>query len=133
MTLLGIRLQPGESIFTQVAFASQKAIVLGKFSPGQAFPSVRALAADLHIHPKTAHKVIQHLINEGWLEVRPGIGTVVGAVPPSRQKDRKRFLGPELEQVVLEAKRLGVSLHELVQALSNQWTWLDKVAGEQDE
>lgn len=131
MTLLGLRLQAGESIFAQVVFAAQKAILLGQFSPGQAFPSVRALAADLHIHPKTAHKVVQHLIGEGWLEVRPGIGTVVCAVPASRQRDRKRFLSSDLEQVVLEAKRLGVSLHELVQALSNQWSALERATGEE--
>jgi len=44
MTLFRFTLQPGESIFDQVVFAAVKAFVSGEFQPGQAFPSVRALA-----------------------------------------------------------------------------------------
>jgi len=90
MTLLRFTLQPGQSIFDQVVFAAAKAFVSGEFQPGQAFPSVRALAADLKIHPNTAHKVVQHLFQERWLESRPGIGTVVAARPEVRAGDRKR-------------------------------------------
>ena len=48
---------------------------------GDPFPSVRALSKALKINPNTAHKVVQHLIQERWLEVRPGIGTVVAELP----------------------------------------------------
>ena len=51
-------MQPGQSIFDQVVFAAVKAFISGEFQPGQAFPSVRALAAELKIHPNTAHKVV---------------------------------------------------------------------------
>jgi len=81
VTLFGLTLQPGQSIFDQVVFAATKAFVSGQFQPGQPFPSVRALASELKIHPNTAHKVIQHLIQERWLDVQPGIGTVVAARP----------------------------------------------------
>src|SRR5581483_5715801 len=104
MTLLRFTLQPGQSIFEQVVFAAVKAFVSGEFQPGQAFPSVRALAADLKIHPNTAHKVVQYLIQERWLEARPGIGTVVAERPEVRASDRKRLLKQEVEQLVVEAK-----------------------------
>jgi len=100
----------------------------GEFQRGQAFPSVRALAADLKIHPNTAHKVIQHLIHERWLEARPGVGTVVAETPVARAGDRKRLLQQEVERVVVEAKRVGASLHDVVQAVSAQWTTLDRTA-----
>ena len=95
----------GQSIFDQVVFAATKAFVSGEFRPGQAFPSVRTLAAEFKIHPNTAHKVVQHLIQERWLEVRPGIGTVVAELPEARAGDRKRLLRQEVEQLVVEAMR----------------------------
>src|SRR5580692_11566181 len=105
MTLPRFKLQPGQSIFDQVVFASVRAFVSGDYSPGQPFPSVRALAADLKINPTTAHKVIQHLIQERWLEAHPGLGTVVAKPPLARRRDRKQLLEHELEQLVVEAKR----------------------------
>src|SRR5580700_360542 len=128
MTLPRLKLQPGQSIFDQVVFASVRAFVSGDYQPGQAFPSVRALAADLKINPNTAHKVIQHLIQERWLEVHPGVGTVVAQPPAARPGDRKRLLGHELEQLVVEAKRVGLSLRDVVEALGTQWSRLDKTS-----
>jgi GntR family transcriptional regulator len=119
-------LRPGESIFDQVVYAAQKAFVSGEFLPGQPFPSVRTLAAELKIHPNTAHKVVQHLIQERFLEARPGVGTVVAAAPGARSGDRKRLLQQEVEQLVVEAKRVGVDLSEVVKAVETQWAKLDK-------
>src|SRR5580704_2277568 len=95
-------LRPGEPIFDQVVFAAKKAIISGEFQPGQAFPSVRSLAAELKIHPNTAHKVIQHMIQEKLLEVRPGIGTVVADLPVARASERRRLVKQEVEQLVVE-------------------------------
>jgi GntR family transcriptional regulator len=124
VTLFRFRLRPGLSIFDQVVFAATKAFVSGEFQPGQPFPSVRALASDLKIHPNTAHKVVQHLIQERWLEVQPGIGTVVAARPPARAGDRQRLLQQEVEQLVVEALRVGVDLDDVVDAIEAQWAKL---------
>lgn len=126
MTPLRFTLRPGQSIFEQVVFAAVKAFVSGEFQPGQAFPSVRALAADLKIHPNTAHKVIQYLIQERWLEARPGIGTVVAEQPEVRAGDRKRLLKDEVEQLVVEAKRVGVQLEDLLETIEAQWQSLER-------
>jgi len=109
-----------------VVFAAIKAFLSGEFQTGQPFPSVRSLAADLKIHPNTAHKVIQHLIQERWLEVRPGIGTVVAEAPKARGGDRQRLLQQEVEQLVVEARRVGVGLQDVIQAISIRWAKLDK-------
>ena len=129
MTVLRFSLRPGsgpgETIFDQVVFAAQKAFISGEFAPGQAFPSVRALAAELKIHPNTAHKVVQHLIQEGYLEARPGLGTVVARPPAARAGERKRLLTHEVEQLVVEARRVGLSLPELMHAVESEWAKLD--------
>jgi GntR family transcriptional regulator len=131
VTLFRLRLEPGESIFDQVVYAAVRAFVAGEFRAGQAFPSVRALAAELKIHPNTAHKVIQHLIHEHYLESRPGIGTVVAELPAARAGDRKRLLKQEVEQLVVEAKRIGIELDDVVEAVRSQWERLqpDRRAG----
>lgn len=127
MTLLRLdSLRPGQTIFDQVVFAATKAFISGEFQPGQPFPSVRALAADLKIHPNTAHKVVQHLIHERYLEVRPGIGTVVAELPRARAGDKKRLLNDQIDQLVVEAKRVGLDLYEVLDAIEAQWAKLEK-------
>jgi GntR family transcriptional regulator len=126
VTPLRFELRPGQPIFDQVVFAAKKAVISGEFQAGQAFPSVRSLAADLKIHPNTAHKVIQHLIQEKLLEVRPGIGTVVADLPVARAPERRRLLKQEVEQLVVEAKRVGLELPEVLQEVEAQWAKLEK-------
>jgi GntR family transcriptional regulator len=126
MTLFRLSLHPGESIFDQLVFAAKKAFVSGELQPGQSFPSVRSLAAEFKIHPNTAHKVVQHLIQERWLEARPGIGTVVAEMPEPRQGDRKRLLQREVEQLVVEAKHLELEIDDVIQAIEEQWAKLEK-------
>lgn len=128
VSLLDFKSQPGQSIFDQLIFAAEKAFLGGEFSPGQAFPSVRTLAAELKIHPNTAQKIIHHLITERWLEVRPGIGTVVAERPAARAADRKRLLKEDVERLIVEARKVGVSLQEVVQAISAGWDELDMAA-----
>jgi GntR family transcriptional regulator len=121
VTPFHLALVPGKSIFEQVVFAATRAILSGLLQPGQGFPSVRALAADLKIHPNTAHKVIQHLIHERWLEVRPGIGTVVAKPPAAPPGDRQRLLHEEVEKLVVEARRVGARLVDVVDAIRAGW------------
>jgi GntR family transcriptional regulator len=126
MTPFRLSLHPGESIFDQLVYAAKKAFISGEFQPGQEFPSVRSLAADFKIHPNTAHKVVQHLIQERWLESRPGIGTVVAEIPEPRPGDRKRLLRREVEQLVVEAMRMELDIGEVIQAIEDQWAKLEK-------
>jgi len=122
VTPFRLTLAPGKSIFDQVVFAATRAILSGVLQPGHEFPSIRTLAADLKIHPNTAHKVVQHLIQERWLTVQPGVGTLVAAPPKARAGDRKRLLEDEVEKLVVEAMRVGAGLDEVQQAVEDTWT-----------
>ena len=92
---------------------------------GDAFPSVRALSKALKINPNTAHKVITHLTDEGLLEVKPGIGTVVAELSPADPVERGNLLKHQLEQLVVEAKKLGLSIDDVTAAITYHWTQLD--------
>jgi len=99
-------------------------MVSGQMRPGDTFPSVRTLSKELKINPNTAHKIIAHLIGEGLLETRPGIGTVVAALPDSTRKERTQLLGHEIEELVVEAKRLGIGREEMLASISAHWSRL---------
>lgn len=120
-----LTLQPGASIYEQVVYAAKKAVIAGQMRPGDTFPSVRALSKELRINPNTAHKVVTQLMAEGMLEVRPGIGTVVAAPIASTAAERGRLLRTELEQLVVEAKKLGLNLDDVTQAVTDHWERLD--------
>ena len=117
--------EPGISLYEQVVYAAKKAIIAGQMRPGDAFPSVRALSKELRINPNTAHKVVSQLIAEGMLEVLPGIGTVVAAPTASTAAERGRLLRTQLEQLVVEAKKLGLNLDDVTQAVTDHWDRLD--------
>lgn len=101
-------------------------MVAGQLRPGDSFPSVRSLSKELKINPNTAAKIIAHLVNEELLETRPGIGTVVAAPPDSTRKERTQLLGQEIEEVVVEAKRMGIELEEVLDSISDHWKRLTR-------
>ncbi|NKB33319.1 MAG: GntR family transcriptional regulator [Pseudomonadales bacterium] len=127
MTLFKLKPNSKQSIFDQVVFAATKSILSGAIKPGESFPSVRSLALDLKIHPNTAHKVIQHLIQERWLIASPGKGTTVATPPKARSGDRHHLLGHEVEQLVVEARRVGVGLDAVVKSIESHWKNLENV------
>jgi GntR family transcriptional regulator len=120
-----VSFRPGASLYEQVIYAAKKALISGQLRPGDAFPSVRALSTELRINPNTAHKVVTHLLNEGLLEVMPGTGTVVASPRESAPADRARLPENEVEQLAVEAKRLGMSLAEVTAALAGHWERLE--------
>ena len=119
-----VQFRNGISLFEQIVYAAKKAMISGQMRPGDAFPSVRALSKELKINPNTAHKIVAHLVSEGLLETRPGIGTVVAALPDSTRKERTQLLGHEIEELVVEAKRLGIGREEMLASIAAHWSRL---------
>ena len=116
-----IQFRPGISLFEQIVYASKKAMIAGQLRPGDSFPSVRILSKELKINPNTAHKVVAYLVNEGFLETRPGIGTVVATLPDSSRKERTELLGHEVEELVVNARQVGIELDEMLSCLTAHW------------
>jgi len=122
--------RPGISLYEQIVYAAKKAMVAGQMRPGDSFPSVRILSKDLKINPNTAHKVVTHLVAAGLLETRPGIGTVVAALPEATRSERTQLLGHEIEQLVVEAKKFGIALEDVFASMSSHWKRLGGRPGE---
>jgi GntR family transcriptional regulator len=116
-----VSFEPGVPLYEQVSYAARKAIVTGQMRPGEPFPSVRVLSRELKINPNTAHKVIGELLAEGLIEVRVGVGTVVAALRRSSSGERSRLLKREMEELVVEARRLGLQLDDVLTAIAGHW------------
>jgi GntR family transcriptional regulator len=132
-----VHFRPGLSLYEQVVYAAKKAMISGQMRPGDPFPSVRALSKELKINPNTAHKVVTYLVTTGLLETRPGIGTVVATLPEASAAERTQLLGNEIEELVVEGKKLGISLEDMQTSIAAHWKRLggdgtssDKSAGE---
>jgi len=119
-----VALKAGEAPYRQVVYAATKAIVSGELAPGAAFPSVRDLSQALKINPNTAQKVVAELVRDGLLEVKPGIGTLVTNGRRASAAEKRALLSAEVEQLVVEARRLGLEREDVVNAISARWAEL---------
>ncbi|MEN8254198.1 MAG: GntR family transcriptional regulator [Verrucomicrobiota bacterium] len=116
-----IQFTQGRPVYEQVLFAAKKAIVCGQLKPGDAFPSVRVLSQELRINPNTAQKVSAHLREEGLIEVKPGLGSVITESARVLKSQKKELLGRELERLVVEAKKLKLTKEDVQEALRQHW------------
>ena len=126
MLPFSIELKAGLPIAEQVIFAVKKAVVAGQLKPGQPFPSVRVVSQELKINPNTAHKIVAALVAEGVLITTPAVGSVVAEHAAGDRQQRAELLGADLEQVVVEAKKLGLTLDEVQAGLAAHWKKLSR-------
>jgi GntR family transcriptional regulator len=126
MLPFSIELKPGLPVAEQILYAVKKAVVGGQISAGDPFPSVRSLSQELRINPNTAHKVIAALVAQGVIITTPAIGSVIAPRAPGSGRERAELLGSELERVVVEAKKMGLTLEEVQTGLAAQWKKLTR-------
>lgn len=124
MLPFAVSLTPGQSPYRQVVHAATRAVLAGELAPGTAFPSVRELSQELKINPNTAHKIVAELVRAELLEVRTGVGTVVARGKAGSAEEKRRLLSNEVERLVVEARRLGLSRADVVASLTKRWNEL---------
>jgi len=117
-----VSIAPGTSPYRQIVYAATKAVVSGELAPGSPFPSVRELSQALKINPNTAQKVVAELVRDGLLEVHPGVGTVVTTKRRTSAAERRALLSSDVEALLVEAKRLGLTRDDVANAVDTQWT-----------
>jgi GntR family transcriptional regulator len=91
------------------------AILKGDYRAGDQLPSVRALAADVGANPLTVAKAYQTFQDDGYVEVRRGVGMFVlpGAAEKLRVAERERFLTSYWPKVRDHAALLGLTSEDL--------------------
>ena len=108
----------GEPIYEQLIRQVKHAISSGTLKTGDQLPTVRDLATRLVINPNTVARAYRELEQMGLLESNTRRGTVVKFEGPSLTSlERRDQLQPMLEQLVSEARLLGVSDADLMDEL----------------
>jgi GntR family transcriptional regulator len=92
------------------------AILRGQYRAGDQLPSVRAFAADQGANPLTVAKAYQSFQDDGYVEVRRGVGMFVvpGAAEQLRLAERDRFLKSSWPRVREHIALLGLDARELL-------------------
>jgi GntR family transcriptional regulator len=115
--LVSLDPKDGRPLYLQIVDEVRRALVVGSLRAEDPLPSVRELAAQLVVNPRTVSQAYGELERQGVVYVRRGQGTFVS---PDAQPDRKerRALAREVAKRALrEAWRNGVGLEELVKSM----------------
>ena len=114
-----------QPIYRQLRDRVVAMILEGTLKEGDPLPSVRSVAAELRVNPLTVLKSYQHLVGEGLIETRRGLGMFVndGAKKQLMKFEKERFLAEEWPKVHATIQRLGLTLDELLQLKVKSPTW----------
>lgn len=92
------------------------AILRGDYRAGDQLPSVRALVAEHGANPLTVAKAYQHFQDDGYVEVRRGVGMFVlaGAADKLRAAERDHFVATVWPKVRAHIDLLGLDAGALL-------------------
>ena len=108
-----------EQIFTQI----KAHILSGTLEPGQALPSIRALAKDLRVSVITTKRAYDELEQAGYVNTVPGKGCFVADHSPQLVREAVQTqLEEHLTQAIELARRCGLSLEEIEELLRLLWS-----------
>lgn len=101
-------------IYEQISTQIKNAILSGELATGQALPSIRSLASDLHVSVITTKRAYSDLEALGFIETRQGKGSfVAGGNVELLREERLRHIESLLQEALNNAETARVSLPEL--------------------
>ncbi|GIF45309.1 GntR family transcriptional regulator [Actinoplanes xinjiangensis] len=106
-------------IYRQIADQIKGDVLRGVLAADDQVMSTNQYAAYYRINPATAAKAFQHLVDEGVLYKRRGVGMFVHAGAQQRllRQRRERFFTEVLEPMAAEARALGIPVADIVARL----------------
>ncbi len=110
------------ALYEQLVESVALAVSVGELEPGDPLPSVRTLAAKLRINPNTAARALREMERSGLARPVRGVGSVVADEASRRASTLARqVLDRELDATVTVARRLGLGIEALQEALTKRW------------
>ncbi|GAA3068188.1 TetR/AcrR family transcriptional regulator C-terminal domain-containing protein [Pseudonocardia yunnanensis] len=107
-----------EPPYQRIATAIRERIRAGELRPGDRVPSTRAIVQEWGVAMVTAAKALGVLQQEGLVEARPGMGTVVRASEQTRTPHRPGGRPPALTRNRIVAAAIAIADAEGIEALS---------------
>ena len=115
---LVIRNTTNQPIYDQIYSQIKAQIIAGKLSPGEALPSIRALAKDLRISVITTKRAYDELEADGFLFTVAGKGCFVAEKNLDSIREQKlKELEDHLDAAVELAAQCGISSAQLQEML----------------
>ena len=104
-------------VYLRLRRAIVAGILRGLYRAGDQLPSVRAFAAEHGANPLTVAKAYQSFQDDGYVEVRRGVGMFVlpGAAEQLRAAERDTFVTVHWPQIVEAVDLLGLDWNDLVE------------------
>jgi len=101
-------------LYLQIMDEVRRALVTGTLRAEDPLPSVRELASELAVNPRTVSQAYGELERAGVVYVRRGQGTFVapGVVP-----DRRALARGVARRALVEARRNGLGVEELLDSI----------------
>ena len=120
----------GDPVAHQIVEHLWTEVVEGSLEAGERMPTVRELAIELGVSPRTVTWSYEELERLGVVSTRPGEGTFVSLAPPPEEvrRRRKAFLAL-CTDVTEKAKALGYGVDDLIGALAEYRAALDDGSG----
>lgn len=114
-----IHLDPADSrpLYVQIMDEVRGGLVRGTLGPEDPLPSVRELASDLRVNPRTVSQAYAELERDGVVYVRRGQGTFVAPDVRPEERERPRLAREAARRALTDARRNGLTLEELMGAL----------------
>lgn len=101
-------------IYEQITSQMKAMIMNGSLEPGQAIPSMRALAKTLHVSVITVQKAYEDLQRDGFIETTVGRGSFVAyASQDLFQEEQQKHIEALLIEAVELAKSAGIQREQL--------------------
>ena len=118
----------GSPIYRQIAGRIKADILSGALNADEQVMSTNQYAAFYRINPATAAKAFQHLVDEGVLYKKRGIGMFVspGAPGALRADRRDRFFDEVVDPMVDEARAIGIPLDDVIARIHHRATEEDR-------
>jgi GntR family transcriptional regulator len=104
-------------LYLQIMDEIRRAIVVGKLKPEDPLPSVRDLASELAINPRTVSQAYQELEREEVVYVKRGQGTFVSPGTKRNSRERESLARSVAKRTLIEARRSGIDVDELIETL----------------
>lgn len=112
-------------LYLQIVEQTKLAIAKGYFSNGDKFPSVRELSRNLLINQATVSKAFKELDRQGIIETKAGIGTFI-CFDDEKINDRVDEINKKLQDDLIEARYLGISLDEVIKMYERAGDYNDR-------
>ena len=108
----------GEPIYEQITSQIKQKIMQGELKEGDALPSMRLLAKDLHISVITTKRAYEDLERDGFITTVVGKGSFVASTDSEfLREEQLRTAEAHLTQAVRAARLGGIDIEELVEVL----------------